>query len=157
MNSSQPVQDRMRIAFAPTRRGVAGLADQLVTACVGGDIEFERVGDRCVCRWTMNGDTQEAVAPLAPAAFRTLLARIAFLCNERKPGSVTPYGGDGLLAVEGRVATDIRVVFVNTPDQQRLELRSSGAAALPTPAVAEAKTAESLAPEHAGWSSAQEC
>ncbi len=65
--------------------------------------------------------------PLPPAAFRTILARIAALCNERRPNSVTPYGGEGLLAVKGHPATVIQVAFVNTPDKQQLELKSSSA------------------------------
>lgn len=117
------VQDRLRRAFVPTRHGVVGQTDQLLAACGGADLAFERVGDRCVCRWTAGGDTQEVTLPLPPAAFRTVLARIATLCNERAPNSVTPYGGEGLLPVPGDPAALLRVNFVNTPEKQFLELK----------------------------------
>ena len=130
MIPSQMVHDCLRRAFAPTQGGIVGLTEQLLAACVGGDVEFERVEDRCVCRWTVSGDVQEATAPLPPAAFRTILARIAFLCNQRSPNSVTPYGGEGLLALAGQPSTVFQVAFVNTPNKQQMKLKSLGAEAL---------------------------
>ena len=126
MTASQTVQEGLRRAFAPTQRGIVGLTDQMLAACVGSDVEFERFGHRCVCRWTLNGNTEEAGVPLPPAAFRTILARIAVLCNERIPDSVTPYGGKGLLAVTGHPATVFQVGFFNTPEKQQLKLKSLG-------------------------------
>jgi hypothetical protein len=123
--STQKVDDYLQRAFAPTKRGIVGLTEQLLGACVGGDVALERVGDRCVCRWSVGGETQEANVPLPPAAFRTLLARIAVLCNERSPHSATPYGGEGLLTVNGHPPTVVHVAFVNTPDKQQLELKSA--------------------------------
>ncbi len=124
MIPSQTVHDCLRRAFAPTQRGIVGLTEQLLAACVAVDVEFERVEDRYVCRWTVSGDIQEATVPLPPAAFRTILARIAVLCNERSPNSVTPYGGEGLLALEGQSSTVFRVAFVNTPNKQQMKLKS---------------------------------
>jgi hypothetical protein len=120
---SQTADDRLRRAFAPTQGGIVGLTDQLLEACVDSDVEFQRVGDRCVCNWTVNGETKEALVPLPPAAFRTILARVAALCNESSPNAVTPYRGEGLLTLRGPAPTVVRVAFVNTPDEQRLEVR----------------------------------
>ncbi len=120
---SQTADDCLRRAFAPTQGGGVELTDQLLEACVGSDVEFKRVGNRCVCNWNVNGETKEEVVPLPPAAFRTVLARIATLCNEYSPNAVTPYGGEGLLSVKGPSRTIVRVAFVNTPDEQRLEVR----------------------------------
>ena len=61
--------------------------------------------------------------PLPPAAFRTVLARIATLCSEYSPNAVSPYGGEGLLTVEEPPPTVVRVAFVNTPNEQLLEVR----------------------------------
>jgi hypothetical protein len=130
MSPSETVHDCLRQAFATTPHGVVGLTEQLLRACVGGDVVFERVGDRCICRSIRSGDVQEATVPLPPAAFRTILARIAVLCNERSPNSVTPYGGKRLLAVKGEALTVFQVAFVNTPDKQLLELKSLNADAL---------------------------
>ena len=82
MIRSDTVHDRLQQAFVPTQRGIVGLTEQLLNACVGSDVEFERVGDRVVCHWTENGDTHDATVPLPPTAFRAILARIAMLCNE---------------------------------------------------------------------------
>ncbi len=124
MIPSQTTRDRLRLAFAPTQDGIVGLTNQLLEACVGSEVEIKRVGNHCVCNWTVSGETLEAPVPLPPAAFRTILARIAALCNERSPNSVSPYLGEGLLAVKGPPPTVICVTFVNTPDEQRLEVRS---------------------------------
>ena len=48
------------------------------------------------------------------------------LCNERSPNSVSPYGGEGLLAVEGNPITYFQVAFVNTPEKQHLKLKRLG-------------------------------
>ena len=122
---SQRADDRLRRAFAPTQGGIVGLTDQLLEACVGSDVEFKRDGNRCVCNWTVNGETKEVLVPLPPGAFRTILARVAALCNEYSPNAVTPHGGDGLLTVKGPPPTVVRVAFVNTPNEQRLEVRSN--------------------------------
>ncbi len=122
MIPSGTIYERLQRAFRPTQRGVVGLTEQLLGACVGGEVELERVEDRCVYRWTEGGDTQEAPVPLAPAAFRTILARIAALCNERSPGSVSPYGGRGELVVG---ASEVFVKFINTAQAQKLEVKSN--------------------------------
>jgi hypothetical protein len=124
---SQTADGRLRRAFAPTQGGIVGLTDQLLEACVDSDVEFKRIGNRCVCNWTVNGETKEALVPVPPAAFRTILARVAVLCNEYSPNAVTPYRGEGLLTVKGPPPTVVHVAFVNTPDEQRLEVKRNAA------------------------------
>jgi len=150
---SLTVEDRLRRAFVPTRHGVVGLTDQLLAACAGADLAFERVGDRCVCRWTFGDDAQEVAVPIPPAAFRTVLARIAALCNERDPNSVTPYRGEGLLPVPGDPAALLRVSFVNTQEKQQLELKGvvrAAVEAVEEKPLVEPPHAEVLAPEPGG-------
>jgi hypothetical protein len=119
---SGTVCDRLQRAFRPTQRGVVGLTEQLLAACIGGDVEFERVGSRCVYRWTEGGHTEEAPVPFSPAVFRTILACVATLCNERSPGSVSPYGGEGKLVVG---TAEAFVKFVNTAHAQKLEVKGA--------------------------------
>jgi hypothetical protein len=141
----ETIHDRLQRAFLPTQGGVVGLTEQLLGACAGTDVEFERVGDRCVYRWTKDGKTQEAPAPLSPAAFRTVLARIATRCNEQSPGSVSPYGGEGDLVVGG---TGVFVRFINTTDSQKLEVKSvPGGDTVPRPLPAVEDGSISCAPE----------
>ncbi len=120
MITSGTVHTRLQRAFRPTEHGVVGLTEQLLEACVGDSVEFERVGERCVYRWSESGETQEAPVPIPPAAFRTILARVATMCNERSPGSVSPYGGEGELSVG---AFEVFVRFINTTQAQKLEVK----------------------------------
>ena len=60
--------------------------------------------------------------PLRKSALRAILARVAALCNERTPNSVSPYGGQGELSVGANPAVVFRVRFANTLAEQRLEL-----------------------------------
>ena len=92
--------------------------------------------------------------PLRKSAFRAILARVAVLCNERCPNSVSPYGGQGELLVDTDPATALRVAFVNTPDEQSLELaslRNEGMHALPE--AAQTPICSKKSPYHPGQSS----
>lgn len=118
MTQTTTIHDFLRRAFAPTRQGVVGLAEQLlrVGASLGGSTEFVRAGDRCVCRWTLDGDTQEAPVPIPPAAFRALLAQIAVLCG------APPHGGEATVTNDSAV---LHVALVNTAENQQLKLKSA--------------------------------
>ena len=63
-----------------------------------------------------------AEIPLGKTVFRAMLARIAALCNERTPNSVSPYGGEGEFSIWTEPPTVFHVAFTNTPDEQRIEL-----------------------------------
>jgi hypothetical protein len=64
---------------------------------------------------------EEAIeVPLPKSVFRAILARLAALCDERSPGSVSPYGGVGELAVGVAPAILRAVAFTNTPGEQRV-------------------------------------
>ena len=66
------------------------------------------------------GSAGRIEVPLQKSVLRAVLARVAVLCNERKPNSVSPYGGQGEMSVDADPATAIRVTFVNTPDRTEL-------------------------------------
>ena len=121
---TRAIQESLRQAFAPTSRGIAGLTDQLLGAFVGSDVDFERLGDRFVCRCTADGMIREAAVPLPQAGFRAILAQVARLCLKQEPGSVTPYRGGAFLPIKADSVTKVRVDFVNTPDRQYLSLKS---------------------------------
>jgi hypothetical protein len=120
MISTVTLPERLQRAFQTTPNGVSGLVEQLLGACVGGEVEFERVEDRCVCRWLNGGEPQETVVPLPAKAFRAILARVAVLCNERESGTVSPYGGGGELMVGESVFV---VRFTNTPSTQKMTVK----------------------------------
>ena len=59
---------------------------------------------------------------LRKPVIRAALARIAVLCNERRPGSVSPYGGHGEIAMDADRSKAIRATIVNTPETLSLGL-----------------------------------
>lgn len=108
---------------SPTRNwrevGVLGLVDELLSYC----------GDHG-CRLTWQGgqiatDQGERVAAaFPPSVLRAAIARVAALCNRHRPRSVSAYGGQGDFVIDAPARAHFRADFVNTPDEQRLELTS---------------------------------
>jgi hypothetical protein len=102
--------------------GVVGLVDDLMRLCQEHGLQLDWQAASCrVCSLT-DGWEEVIDRPLRKSAFRALLARVAALCNERNPDSVSPYGGQGELAIGPDPAAVFRVSFANTPDEQWLQL-----------------------------------
>jgi len=63
--------------------------------------------------------------PIRKSVFRAILARVAAVCNERVPNSVSPYGGHGEVSVSANPAKVFNVEFINTPAEQRLRITTA--------------------------------
>ncbi|MBA4188139.1 MAG: hypothetical protein C0467_08990 [Planctomycetaceae bacterium] len=114
-------EERVRLAFAPTPRAVLGLVDDLLELCREQPLSLIFRDGKCFV--SPAGDVNNSVeVPLPRSAFRAVLARIAALCNELRPNSVSPYGGAGEVCVGNDSRITLRVVFTNTPEEQRLEV-----------------------------------
>jgi hypothetical protein len=136
MTGTTSVSDRVREAFRPTPRGVVGLVDDLVN--IGRDHALRLDHADGACRVYPDGE-QPFDVPVLRSVFRAALARLAALCDERTPDSVTPYGGAGMV---GDNAGALRVTFANTPAELCVDLRAaSSGAELPT-----TRTTEPVAP-----------
>ena len=123
MNGLSPDTQRIQTAFELTQRGVVGLVDDLLGLCGESGLQLDWQADRCRVR-PLGTDGQESTDLTLPkSAFRAILARVAALCNERSPNSVSPYGGVGEICVSTNPPTTFRVAFTNTPSEQSLELR----------------------------------
>ncbi len=111
--------------------GLIGLFDHYLRLLgeEGAAVEFSE--GRCWLSPRQEGDAPEEL-PLSRTTFRPILARVAFLCNEYRPSSVTPYGGVGVFKLAGPPELLLRVSFTNTPDIQKLDIRPAGA---PAPAL----------------------
>jgi hypothetical protein len=122
MSNPTPFLDRIRQIFRPTQRGVVGMVDDLLGLCQNQELQLDWHADRChVC--TIGAEPEESIeVPIPKSVFRAVLARLAALCNERNPASVSPYGGEGELIVGVDPATVCRVAFTNTPDAQCVRL-----------------------------------
>jgi hypothetical protein len=122
MSTTSQVSDEFRRALVHPTRGVAGLVDDLLGVCQKHGLQLDWQADRCRVR-SFGGEWEELVdVPLRKSVFRAILARVAALCNERTPNSVSPYGGHGQLAVGADPRSVFRVTFANTPAEQKLEL-----------------------------------
>ena len=122
MNPLAPFLERLRALFHPTPSGAVGLVDDLLELCREGNLGLSFRDGHC---HVLAAD-QALEIPLPKSVFRALLARVAVLCNERIPNSVTPYGGEGELVVSSNPPAAYHVSFTNTPAEQRLELTYLG-------------------------------
>jgi hypothetical protein len=122
MSTASHVSETLRAVFANPERGIVGMVDDLLAACQQHRLELTWEGDRCRVR-AAGGEWEEVMdIPLRKSVLRAILARIAALCSEQSPNSVSPYGGEGQIAV-GRDSPHVfRISFANTPAEQKLEL-----------------------------------
>lgn len=135
MTQSTPFAERVQKAFRPTPRGVVGLVDDLLGLCRVHQLRLQFADGLCSVRRLGADDADALQVPLPKSVFRAALARVAALCNERRPGSVTPYRGEGEVVVptppspNGVPPSTCYVSFTNTPSEQQLEMRFSRSAA----------------------------
>lgn len=114
-------EERVRLAFVPTPRAVLGLVDDLLE--LGREQSLSLTFRDGTCFVTPVGDASNAVeVPLPKSVFRAVLARVAALCNEQRPNSVSLSGGTGEVRVGTDSRTTLRVAFTNTPGDQRLQV-----------------------------------
>jgi hypothetical protein len=124
MNSLSTFPDLVRSALTTPTRGILGLVDDLLAISCEQGIQLDWQAGRCRVCFREGGPTTCIEVPMRKSVVRAVLARIAVLCNQRKPNSVSPYGGKGELLVGIDPTVPICVEFVNTPDEQRLFLAS---------------------------------
>ena len=135
MIHSTPFAERVQKAFRPTPRGALGLVDDLLGLCRVHQLRLRFADGHCSIRRLGADDPDSLTVPLPKSVFRAALARVAALCNEQHPGSVTPYRGEGELVVppslapNGTPPSSCYVSFTNTPSEQQLEMRFSRSSA----------------------------
>lgn len=121
MNSASQQLELLRNAFEHPAGGVVGLVNDLLKSCGERGLHLDWHAERCRVR---SLDATDAVldVPLRQSVFRAILARIAALCNECHPTSVSPYAGQGELSSGENPPSVFAVKFANTPSEQTLEL-----------------------------------
>jgi hypothetical protein len=108
--------------FLPAQRGVVGLVDDLLRICGDRGLRLDWHDGSCRIRSLGAAPEETTEVPLPKSVFRAVLARLAALCNDRGPGSISPYGGEGELTIGTDPAMVISVTFTNTPGEQRVQL-----------------------------------
>lgn len=126
MNTTSPFSTVLHQALLQPTRGVVGVVDDLLAACREQGLRLDWQTGLCRVRCLSDNPEGAIDVPLRKSVFRALLARVAVLCNERCPNSVSPYGGEGELSAGPNPGTILRATFVNTPDEQWLELVPHG-------------------------------
>src|SRR5258708_38171699 len=98
-NRQSANSQRLQHALLSPTGGVVGLVDELISICAENALELDWQADCCRARWPGNDQEEQIPTPGRKSVFRAILARIAALCNESRPNSVSPYGGTGELSV----------------------------------------------------------
>jgi hypothetical protein len=121
--SKQPsLTERLSRALTTPINGVIGLVDELLTASREQSIRLGWQAGTCHISILKADSPDQLEVPVQKSVIRAALARVAALCNERTPNSVSPYGGFGEVPVDSDQEIVIRIKFVNTPEEQSLEL-----------------------------------
>ena len=130
--------DRVQMAFHPTPRGVVGLVDDLLGLCRHYQLQMRFQDGHCVIR-RLGAEAEESLDITVPkSVFRAAIARVAAICNEQRPESVTPYRGEGNITLlppdlqcseKESPPSTCYVSFTNTPFDQHLEIRFSSSSA----------------------------
>jgi hypothetical protein len=122
MKTPSEIVGAIRDAILHPTGGVVGVVDDVLAVCAEHELSLDWQADRCRIRPAEGGWEELIDVPMRKPVFRAILARIAVLCNERSPGSVSPYGGEGVCMAGARTTSTARVVFINQPGEQRLTL-----------------------------------
>jgi hypothetical protein len=122
MNTATNPVDLIRSALLDPSGGIVGLVDTVLTVCGAHGLQLNWQAERCCVR-SAAGDWKELLGiPMRASVFRAVLARVAVLCNEHTPDSVSPYGGQGELRGGANPPAEFSVQFVNSPDERRIEI-----------------------------------
>jgi hypothetical protein len=122
MKTGTALADALAKAFDPPASGFVGIVDNLLQLCRGGDLELAWRSNACHVRIRQGTAEESLDLPLRKAVLRAMLARIAALCNQRQPGSVSPYGGRGEIHLGPDSPAVFSAHFVNTAGEQSLRL-----------------------------------
>jgi len=125
MRTVSDISSILRPALMSSTGGVVGLVDDLLNICRNHGLQLDWQSN-CYRVRSGEGDWEELIdISISKSTFRAILARLAALCNERTPNSVSPYGGKGQLSSGADPQAVFRVDFTNTPTEQRLELTAA--------------------------------
>jgi hypothetical protein len=95
-------------------RNVVELVDELLNAFQFQAMRLKWEDGECQFQCLPLGSSELCSLPLPRSIFRTILARLAALCNEHLADSVSPYGGDGEFLWKSQ---GFRVAFSNNNQQ----------------------------------------
>ncbi len=99
MNTTSRISEALHEIIDHPTGGVVTLVDDLLALCRDEGLGVEWQGSLLPVR-SFEGDVDESLNLSVPtSAFRTILARMAAICNAQNQGSVSPYGGKAVLSL----------------------------------------------------------
>lgn len=108
--------------LAPRAGGVSDLVDDILLRCQERRVRLTWCPGT-VTEHPLDGSPATSIAiTLRNSVFRAVMARLAALSDPLNIGSVSPYGGRAEFSYERIPQSRFLVDFVNTPNEQRLEL-----------------------------------
>ena len=115
--------NRLKGILTNPTRGVVRLVDELLPFCLRDRFELELRHESChVCSQDGVWEAEVKTAFPPKSVLRAILARIATLCGEQLQTPVSPYGASAELSIAESPAVRARVHFVNTADEQYLQI-----------------------------------
>jgi hypothetical protein len=133
MNATQTLAEIFRADHDHGGKGVFGLIDEILTYCQINQRKMKWSQGSVEVQTVCGGTEEQISVGLRTSVLRTIIARLAALCNQREKNSVSPYGGEGEFTDDRPPVTTFRVSFCNTPDEQWFEL-------LPVPSAQQAES-----------------
>ena len=132
MNTTSSLAETLRRLLEQPTGGIVGLVEELLMVCKEHALQLDWEAGNCRVR-SISGNLEERIeVPFRKSVFRGILARFAALCNESRPDSVSPYGGAGEFSIGTNSSARFRVVIVNTPTTQKLDLTAANLPAIDT-------------------------
>jgi hypothetical protein len=119
MNSISSVSTAIQQIILQPAHGIVGLVDDLLAACADHRLQLEWQGSSCRLTSVESDWTDVIELPVRKSVFRAILARVAALCNEQRPDTVSPYGREADMMI-GSSGAVLRAAFVNTVAEQTL-------------------------------------
>src|ERR1700680_2805627 len=113
MNTPPMSPEQLTGALTTPSRGVLGMVDDLLAVSREHGSQLDWQAGHCRVRIRDGGPADWIEVPLRKSVVRAALARIAVLCSQRIPNSVSLYGGRGELLVGSDPTTAMLVAFVN--------------------------------------------
>jgi hypothetical protein len=127
VNSVVEIEARLKDAMTPGSRGIIDSVDKLLRFAQDHPIAMDEHETTIRIRLLDIELREPFQFSFKRRVFRVILARIAAICNDLRPGSVSPYGGSGDLAVPGNPSRLLHADFSNTLGNTWLKLKSLGA------------------------------
>jgi hypothetical protein len=122
MKNSRLLLDHLESILLNPERGIIGIVDELVETSREHDLQVQWQAGCCSVVLAGGEPSDRIEVPMRKSVVRAALARIAALCNDRNPGSVSPYRGQGEITIDSDPSRTIRADFVNTQEAVSLEL-----------------------------------